>query len=448
MNKKHETLFQTIHKHATRVFIALLSFLLSVPTVLATDFSSSNFILRDPVMSIEGGQTTSSSFQLLSSTGQTDNGLSSSASFDSRAGFLYFTVGTTPVVSASAGNSQVVLSWTASVGTHGNVTAYEVGTATVSGGPYTFENVGNVLSFTKTGLTNNTTYFFRVRALAGTLPVALSAEVSATPTAPPPSNNGGGGGGGGGAPPSAPATTVIFQGRAYPSSVVTILLDATVLTTTIAGKDARFQVSVSNLSAGMRLFSIYTEDPNFIRSSALTFPVSITSGVTTTIGGIFLAPSIGVDKEEVKQGDNIAIFGQTSPDANVNIMINSAQQIVKQQTADKDGVYLLNFDTSPLEIATHSAKAKAATAGEISSFGNPVSFRVGTANIPVKKSGCPQKADLNNDCKVNIVDFSIAAFWYKKNISPSFSIIEGLELNNDGKIDLIDFSILAFYWTG
>jgi hypothetical protein len=77
-----------------------------------------------------------------------------------------------------------------------NITDYEVGVSTVAGGPYTYESVGNVLTFTKTGLTGGTTYYFRVRALAGTLPLAKSEEVSATPTgaAPTPTPSGGGGG--------------------------------------------------------------------------------------------------------------------------------------------------------------------------------------------------------------------------------------------------------------
>ncbi len=58
------------------------------------------------------------------------------------------------------------------------------------------------------------------------------------------------------------------------------------------------------------------------------------------------------------------------------------------------------------------------------------------------------KCDLNEDGRCNLVDFSIAAFWYKKTLTPEFTVREKNHLNGDGKLDLIDFSIMAFYWTG
>ena len=48
----------------------------------------------------------------------------------------------------------------------------------------------------------------------------------------------------------------------------------------------------------------------------------------------------------------------------------------------------------------------------------------------------------------NLVDFSIAGFWYKKPLSVIFVNTEKEKLNGDGKIDLVDFSIMAFNWTG
>jgi hypothetical protein len=49
---------------------------------------------------------------------------------------------------------------------------------------------------------------------------------------------------------------------------------------------------------------------------------------------------------------------------------------------------------------------------------------------------------------VNLVDFSIAAYWYKRPLSADFKVKEAAKLNGDGKIDLVDFSIMAYYWTG
>jgi hypothetical protein len=41
------------------------------------------------------------------------------------------------------------------------------------------------------------------------------------------------------------------------------------------------------------------------------------------------------------------------------------------------------------------------------------------------------------------VDFSITAYWYGKENPPA-----DVDFNGDGKVNLVDFSIMAFYWTG
>ena len=260
--------------------------------------------------------------------------------------------------------------------------------------------------------------------------------------------SGGGGGGGGVYVPPVVETKVNFSGRAYPKSTVTLLKDAQISATTIAGSDANFQISVSGLSGGNYIFSVYSEDNKGNRSSLLTFPVGITSGATTQISGIFIAPTIAVDKSEVKRGDNVAIFGQSVPNSEITIAVNSEEEFFGKTPADKDGVYLYNFDTSPLAMEQHFAKSKAAVGGAISSFGKTVSFLVGNKTVFTQPSKCPPKADLNNDCRVNLVDFSIAAFWYKRTLSAEFKSKEVERLSGGGKIDLVDFSIMAFYWTG
>ncbi|KKU94173.1 MAG: hypothetical protein UY26_C0003G0324 [Candidatus Jorgensenbacteria bacterium GW2011_GWA1_48_13] len=56
----------------------------------ATDFSSNNFTVKDPVIKPGAGFATSTSFQLWSSLGQEAIGLSDATSFVLKSGFLYF----------------------------------------------------------------------------------------------------------------------------------------------------------------------------------------------------------------------------------------------------------------------------------------------------------------------------------------------------------------------
>jgi hypothetical protein len=270
---------------------------------------------------------------------------------------------------------------------------------------------------------------------------------SCTSAAPASSGGGGGGGGGGGSivASSLGNSTVIFSGRAYPKSAVTLLKDAQVAASTIAGSDANFTITLNNLSAGNYIFSVYGEDKDGIRSNTFSFTVSVTANVTTNVGGIFIAPTIAVDKSEVKRGEDITFFGQTVPNAKVLITINSDENLFAEAVSAKDGVYLRQFDTTPLEFGSHSGKSKTDPQdGSISSFSSAVGFVVGTKNVayvrPVKKV---LKGDVNGGGRVNLIDFSIVAYWYKRANPPA-----KVDLNGDGKVDLIDLSIMAYYWTG
>lgn len=256
-------------------------------------------------------------------------------------------------------------------------------------------------------------------------------------------NGGGGGGGGGGGFFSIPTKNVVFSGRAYPLSKITILKDGQVALTTIAGPDSNFSASISGLSTGTYLFAVYGQDSSGIRSSLFTFSIYITSGVTTKIGGIFVAPTISIDKSEVRKGDTVTIFGQSIPDSNITISVHSNEEFFLQKKSDEKGVYLAQFDTSVLEVGGHSTKSKSTYEGQISPYGKSIGFLVGTRNIIDTDNPLEKKSDVNSDAKINLVDFSILAYWYKRDNPP-----ENVDLNADGKIDLVDLSIMAFYWTG
>jgi hypothetical protein len=227
-----------------------------------------------------------------------------------------------------------------------------------------------------------------------------------------------------------------------------LLQDAKVVATTIAGTDANFSIRVTGLTTGNYLFSLYSEDYQGRRSSLLTFPLSITSGTITNVTGIFIAPTIDTDKSEVKRGDNITIFGQSAPQAEITIQVSSEEEFFVKTSSDKNGVYLYNFGTEVLDYGSHFTKSKVAKDGEISSFSKAVSFLVGTKNVFAQPSAKILKGDLNKDGRVNLVDFSIAAYWYKRILSSAMIAIECERLNCDRIINLVDFSIMAYYWTG
>ncbi len=82
-------------------------------------------------------------------------------------------------LTATAGNAQVALAWSASAG----ATGYHVKRSAATGGPYAQIANPTVASYTDTGLTNGTTYFYVVSAVNSAGESANSVQVSATPAA-------------------------------------------------------------------------------------------------------------------------------------------------------------------------------------------------------------------------------------------------------------------------
>lgn len=85
-------------------------------------------------------------------------------------------------LTATPGSGQVALAWNGSSG----ATSYRVKRATASGGPYSVIASPNSTSYTDTGLTNGTTYYYVVSAVNSAGESGNSSQVSATPQATPP----------------------------------------------------------------------------------------------------------------------------------------------------------------------------------------------------------------------------------------------------------------------
>ena len=259
-------------------------------------------------------------------------------------------------------------------------------------------------------------------------------------------SGGGGGAGGGYVAPSNPKIT--FSGTAYPNSEVTLLKDGEIVASTVSSADASFKITLDNVTTGNYIFSLYSEDNKGIRSSLHTFPLTVTSNSSVEINSIFISPTINTDKVEVKKGESVVIFGQSAPKAQILISVHSDPGHFIKVNARDDGSYLYYFDTSVLDYGLHYTKAEASLANLlVTNQSQAISFKVGDKNVLRSQSKCG-RADLNCDGKINLMDFSIAAYWYHRPLSRKFTPLEKERLNGDGKINLVDFSIMAYYWTG
>jgi hypothetical protein len=435
------------------IIVCLAMLVISTGSAHASDLTSPSFIIRDPSFGTGGGYQSSGSFKLFGSGNSLFSGLGSSLNFISNYGFLYFPFIQSGVLSGSVNSSDMNLSWTPSTAGHGfNVSGYRIGKSATSGSGYVYNSVGNVTTVIYASQPAGT-YYFIVETLDGLGSVAATSNeivLTVSSTAIPPTSTGGGGAGG-----ITISTGANFSGRAYPGSKVFLLKDGQVAASTVAGGDASFTINLSGLSGGDFIFVVYAEDQAGRRSTLFTYPLTLTSGATSEIGGIFISPTIATDKEEVKKGDTITIIGQSAPSSEVSISVHSSPEMFVKASSDKYGGYVYNFDTSVLDMGDHLTKSKAIKLNDISPYGRAIGFKVGDRTVYVKNSlpvksddpatigSCDQiLVDLNSDCRVNLFDYSILAFWYKK-----FPVQARVDFNHDGKVDIIDFSIMAHSWT-
>jgi len=242
--------------------------------------------------------------------------------------------------------------------------------------------------------------------------------------------------GGGGAP--AP-TKVVFEGRAYPGAFLAILKNGVVAATFFAESSGLFEKELTGISGGVYTFGIWAEDTEGRKSVTLSFTVSILEGMTTTISGIFISPTIELLPTQVEKGEKVNIFGQVFPESKVNIFVSS-KEVVKETLADEKGNWVYKLDTGPVDEGEHEARAKALYGdGEQSPFSQTLSFLV------LKKGALICKgADLNFDGKVNIIDFSILLYFWGQT-KPGNPCAD---INFDGLVNITDFSIMMYWWTG
>lgn len=236
--------------------------------------------------------------------------------------------------------------------------------------------------------------------------------------------------------------SITFNGWAYPYSPVTLFQDGVVITTVSAHQDATFSVVINNLAVGTYTFSLVTEDTLGRRSTLFTLPIYIPSNSNTTISNIVLTPSISIDKTQVTPGGTIHVSGESVPGSLITISIDS-NAFLFTTTASTSGTYAYDVSTVGFSNTKHTIQTKTTLQNnESSPFGFALLFTVGGKNTTVTE-GCASIGDINFDCRVNLIDFSILAYWYKRPSPPP-----ALDLNSDGIIDLADFSIMAYYWTG
>lgn len=243
-----------------------------------------------------------------------------------------------------------------------------------------------------------------------------------------------------GAPPEETPTEVHFSGRAYPGSTVHIKKNGTEIATTVADPLAMFDVQLT-VDPGSVTFAIYATDTDGMDGKAFQVTLMLAEGSTTTVSGIFLAPTIDIDDVNYSVGETITIFGQTVPNSDVTVTVSS-NPTMQDVTADSSGVYQSQFvaGSGNLVVGAHTGSSKAtAPDSQVSETSGTVAFTIGQAASCGAGPG-----DLNCDGRVDLVDFSILLYYWNQQ-NPE---LQAADINGDGVVGIVDFSIMLYYWTG
>lgn len=252
------------------------------------------------------------------------------------------------------------------------------------------------------------------------------------------------GGGSSGGSSSGDGTTLLIQGNGYPNSTAFLVKDGQVVVSQKTESDGTFKIRYYDLASGHYTFALYMQDPDGRRASAQAFSANVEYDATTLVSGIYLPPTISIDKIQVKQGNKLTINGYSIPNATVKVSVGPNNLWSGVATSSGSGTWSLVFDTDVFGYGDYTVSAQTITSRITTAYSKSLAFKVGLSDIyNTALESCDIPVDLNTDCRVNLIDFSIAAFWYKKS-----NPLAHVDLNQDGIVNIKDFSILAYYWTG
>lgn len=244
--------------------------------------------------------------------------------------------------------------------------------------------------------------------------------------------------GSGGTSGSGVLTGVIFSGYAYPNATVNIWKNGSPLTTTTSNDTGYFTIKLDEDYTPSTLYTLYAEDSLQRRSLLLNYPVAIKTGALTRVTNILFPPTLVIDKTQAKESDSLTVSGYAIPNKSLSVIIEGSQSKQITTTSSSEGTYQFAVPLTGLPKGNYTIYLQYTDDIKGSTV---IAFTIANSTVPTTDTTVSLLGDCNADEVINLVDFSVMAFWYGKDNPPKC-----VDTNNDGIINLVDFSILAFYW--
>lgn len=237
------------------------------------------------------------------------------------------------------------------------------------------------------------------------------------------------------------ATTgnVTVNGDAFPSALMTLLVDGTVAGTTVADSTGAFSKTLSAISGGNHTIGAYATDKNGKNSATVSISVTITNGSTVTLSGFLFPPTFAFSSQLASGSSGTYAYlrprqavatGYAKPNTTLTFWIDGVAQLSSIPVA-ADGSWSGDVNSGIMHLGNHTIAVLMQTSG------GTTSDLSDSAPFVVQLS-----PDIAIDDKVNIGDFSVLMYNWTK--GPN----RAADVNDDSATDLIDLSVMLYYWTG
>lgn len=151
---------------------------------------------------------------------------------------------------------------------------------------------------------------------------------------------------------------VTFEGYASPFASIVITTDGQILRSTTADETGKWTIPEARVKRGFSSFCVTTIDFKRLGESEACMEIEPIY-VSSTIYDIFLPPTIGLFRKQVRVGQEAIIWGYSMPNSRVTIRINDNETITL--TADAAGYYEYRFE--PERAGSYRLKATAVYQG-------------------------------------------------------------------------------------
>src|SRR5258708_7324137 len=156
--------------------------------------------------------------------------------------------------------------------------------------------------------------------------------------------------------PSIAPTDITLSGIAYPNAKVILLLNGIEATEINADSSALFVLKLSNITSGVRVFSVAAEDTKGLRSVLVTIPIMVKDNTSTTVSNLFIPPTLSINKTSYGRGEDILVNGYSAPESTIPLNIDSQNNLTT--IADNLGWYTFDIKTDSFSLGDHSMQAK------------------------------------------------------------------------------------------